>query len=241
MNTTSTIINFFIATLLVFTSSGLVAENGQQNSTEMAHGIDVSHYQGVVRWDQVKQQNITFAFVKATGGNTYIDPEFEHNWHSLRAEGIIRGAYHFFYPNEDATTQAQHFIDTIKGQGGMVAGDLPPVLDVEITDGMSSDQIVKGVSTWLNAVEQALGCQPIIYTAQYFANEYLGNHFSNYPLWIAEYTTRSQPILPEAWTPWSFWQYSENGHISGINGAVDMDKFNGSVTELKSFAQKLCP
>lgn len=235
-----------IATCLSLASSGLVAQNSEDTSKcqpsdqqQNVQGIDVSHYQGVIRWDQVKQSGITFAFAKATGGTTGTDPQFANNWHSLRSEGLIRGAYHFFYPNEDATQQAKHFIDTVTGQGGLNPGDLPPMLDVEITDNMDNSQIIQGITTWLNVVEQALGCQPIIYTNLSFANEYLGNSLSNYPLWIAEYEVNT-PTLPTGWQLWSFWQYSQYGIVPGVNGAVDRDKYNGSIANLKSFAKKLC-
>ncbi|MEK8017772.1 MAG: glycoside hydrolase family 25 protein [Candidatus Parabeggiatoa sp.] len=236
-----------MAALLSLTSSGLAAQccedtpKWQPSDQQSAHGIDVSYYQGVVKWDDVKQQGINFAFAKATGGNTYTDPEFANNWHSIRAEGVIRGAYHFFYPHDDATTQANHFIATLKGQGGLISGDLPPVLDVEITDSKSSSQIVQGMTTWLTVVEKALGCTPIIYVSSSFANEHLGDSFRNYPLWIANYTTHDKPTLPNAWSLWSLWQYSETGQITGVDGAVDVDKYNGSVASLKNFVQKLCP
>ncbi len=236
-----------MAALLTLTSSGLAAQScedtpqWQPSDQQSAHGIDVSHYQGAIKWDDVKQDGIVFAFAKATGGNTYTDPEFAHNWHNLRAEGMIRGAYHFFYPHDDATTQANHFIATVNGQGGLIPGDLPPVLDVKITDNMPNNQIVQGMTTWLTVVEQALGCKPIIYVSSSFANEHLGDNFSNYPLWIANYTTHDQPTLPNAWFIWSFWQYSQNGGVTGVDGAVDVDKYNGSVASLKNFAKKLCP
>jgi lysozyme len=86
----------------------------------------------------------------------------------------------------------------------------------------------EGMKTWLKIVEQTF-CQPIIYTNLSFANEHFGKDFQNYPLWIAEYTTNSQPTLPKAWNLWSFWQYSEAGYVTGVNGHVDQDKFNGSV------------
>lgn len=40
-------------------------------------GIDVSMYQGDIDWNEVKKQgHIKFAFIKATQGTSYIDPDF---------------------------------------------------------------------------------------------------------------------------------------------------------------------
>ena len=36
-------------------------------------GIDVSHYQGNIDWDMIKDQGIQFAYIKATEGSTYTD------------------------------------------------------------------------------------------------------------------------------------------------------------------------
>ena len=220
--------HLFIATLLL-------SSNGFAQQTL---GIDVSHYQGAVNWGQVKQHGIVFAFAKATGGTYYTDPEFSANWNGMRAEGIIRGAYHFYYPNEDATQQAENFVNVVgKLRKGL---DMPPVLDVELTEGMDSSQIQQGVATWLSYVQQKMGCTPIIYVDPSFANEYLGDRFSNYPLWVAEYTNAPAPSLPNAWSIWSFWQYSETGNVAGVSGAVDQDRYNGSVSNLKNFNNKLC-
>jgi len=47
-------------------------------------------------WKLVKNGGIGFSFAKATGGRTYMDPQFENNWNGMREAGLIRGAYHFF-------------------------------------------------------------------------------------------------------------------------------------------------
>ena len=50
-------------------------------------------------------------------------------------------------------------------------------------------------------------------------------------LWIANWTTASQPAVPAggwAGNGWSFWQHSSSGVVPGISGAVDLDRFNGS-------------
>lgn len=235
--------SLIFASILFVSSKPLLAASGKAATNliatdNTAYGIDVSHYQGLIRWDKVKQQGITFAFAKATGGIIYTDPEFEINWHAMRAEGIIRGAYHLFYPIEDANEQAQHFLEAL---GPVRKGiDLPPVLNVELTEGVDNAEMVKKITIWLNVVENALGCKPIIYLTQPFAATHLKNQFGDYPLWIAEYSTQANPSLPRAWHLWSFWQYSSDEKIDGIKGSVDVDKYNGSIKSLRTFIKKLC-
>jgi lysozyme len=195
-------------------------------------GIDVSHFQGVVDWQQVAQAGMAFAFAKATEGITYLDPQFATNWAGIQAAGLLRGAYHFFEANDDATAQAQHFLDTVQ----LTPGDLPPVLDIETTAGVSNEQIWSGVATWLQVVEQATGRQPILYTAPGFWSSHAPDlTLTRYPLWLADYAT--QPTLPTGWTSWLFWQHSQSGSVAGVAGAVDLDLFSGTLQQLHDLAR----
>jgi lysozyme len=194
-------------------------------------GIDVSHFQGVVDWQQVAKAGMSFAFAKATEGITYVDPQFATNWAGIKAAGLVRGAYHFFEANDDATAQAQHFLATVQ----LVPGDLPPVLDIETTAGVSDPQVWSGVATWLQIVEQATGRQPIIYTAPGFWNSQAPNlTLTRYPLWLADYA--AQAVLPHGWTSWLFWQHSQSGSVAGVTGAVDLDLFSGTLQQLQELA-----
>lgn len=195
-------------------------------------GIDVSHFQGTVDWRQVAAGSVGFGFAKATDGTEFVDPMFARNRDGMRAAGIPCGAYHFFRASRDAASQARLFVDTASWQ----PGDLPPVLDVELTDGAAPPDLADGIRTWLETVREAVACTPIIYTARSFWDANLSTGFSGYPLWIAEYGV-SRPVLPQGWNTWKFWQYSASGRVAGINGDVDLDRFAGSPSELKALTE----
>jgi len=200
------------------------------SSTTKLSGIDVSYYQGDVDWQSVKAAGVTFAFARATYGTSKVDPQFSTYWPAIKAAGIIRGAYHFYVSANDPAAQANLFLSTV---GSLDANDLPPVLDVESDSGTTN--LVSGVQTWLDTVEQKLGRTPIIYTGPSFWNEYMTSGFGNYPLWVAEYGV-SAPKQTNGWSTWAFWQYSESGSVAGIN-PVDLDYFNGSLNDLHAFIQ----
>jgi MYXO-CTERM domain-containing protein len=42
--------------------------------------------------------------------------------------------------------------------------------------------------------------------------------------------------MPNGWSGWKFWQYSDSGSVSGIPATVDLDEFNGSLADLQAFA-----
>jgi lysozyme len=195
---------------------------------DLVRGIDVSHWQGAIDWRAVEAGGIAFAFAKATEGATHTDPAFAANWAGMGGTRIIRGAYHFFRPQTDPAAQAAHFLRTVQ----LGASDLPPALDVEVTDGVDRATLVGRVLAWLDAVEQGTGKRPIVYTYQNFHDTHLAGSLAGYPLWIARYGG-TPPSVPG----WRFWQYSDAGSVSGIPAAVDLDWFNGSEAELRTFVQ----
>jgi lysozyme len=199
-------------------------------SSNQLSGIDVSKWQGPVDWKSVQQAGIAFAFVRATYGTAEVDSCFTDNWQGMKQAGIIRGAYHFFLAADDPVQQAEFFIRTV---GSLDPGDLPPVVDVESSSGVSSN-LGADVQTWLSTVEQGLGRRPIIYTAPSYWNANLTSAFGDYPLWVAEYGV-SSPRAVNGWANWTFWQYSSTGTTGGVNGSVDLDYFNGTDQQLAAF------
>ena len=197
------------------------------------HGIDVSHYQGKINWKAVKQNAKLFVYIKATGGINDVDPMFEENWNDSKANGVIRGAYHFFYPNEDPEAQASNFIRTV---GDLSIGDLPPVLDLEVTNNAEPEVISHNCLTMLQLLEAKYRVTPVVYTNPTFGNQYLDDRFVRFPLWIANYEA-NQPVIPNVWqqSGYAFWQYSESGKVNGVFGNVDLDIFNGTFDDLQKF------
>ncbi len=186
-------------------------------------GVDVSHYQKAIEWDTVAtKQTLDFAFVKATEGHDYRDSLFCRNWENLRRLGIRRGAYHFFRAYGCGYEQAANFLQTVE----MEPGDLAPVLDIELTDGIAPEILIEEARVWLDIVESNLGIRPIIYTNQFFYETYLAGHFEHHPLWIARYSDE-RPLLTTG-KRWSFWQYSNEGCLDGIPKKVDLNIFPGT-------------
>jgi GH25 family lysozyme M1 (1,4-beta-N-acetylmuramidase) len=208
-------------------------------------GIDVSYWNAGIDWPKVRAAGQRYVFAKATEGDFYADPTFDDNWRGAKSAGLLRGAYHFFRCNVDAKKQANKFIDYVKSMNDN--GELPPVLDLETNDGQTRDKIIARVKTWMEIVEEAFNRKPILYSRAFFLQDYFSeagggppDWARDHPLWLAEYPNiyveGSQPTLPRGWFKWTFWQYSQTGHVNGINAKVDMDVFNGTVQDLYQFA-----
>lgn len=197
-------------------------------------GIDISHYQGTIDWAAVRRDGIDFAFIKATEGTTNVDEQFTTNWHGAKEAGLARGAYHFFRPTLDGKAQAQHFLAHVK----YTKGDLPPVLDLEVTDDATAAAIRREALAWCTTVEAAWGVKPIIYTLPHYADSYLDSKLAAYPLWVVDLDLWLWPSESEGWPNWTFWQHSHHGSVSGIQGEVDLDVFYGSKVEFEALLGK---
>lgn len=220
----------------------VVVALGLTASTAVADelGVDVSHYQHnpSISWPAVAGEGVSFAFIKATEGVGYTNSYLAADWKASAAAGIYRGAYHFARPDTrtgDAAAEARYFVSVAGTQHA--AGDLPPVLDLETTGGLSVAALTAWTKTWLRTVEGLTGRTPIIYVSPSFWETNLGNSrdFTHYPLWVAHYGVAS-PRVPGGWPTWTFWQGTSTGRVTGITGNVDMNAFHGSLSELRALA-----
>lgn len=194
-------------------------------------GFDVSQYQGNIQWNEIRKIEDTFqlqfVFVRATAGKNKVDSQFKENWKQAKKHQFIRGAYHYYRPNENSIQQAENFIQTVK----LEPGDFPPVLDIEqLPKKQSLDSLKVGLKRWLTKVEKHYKVKPIIYSGESYYNDFLKKEFSDYPFWIANYNFwRNQPE-----SHWLLWQFTEKAQVSGIKGTVDVNIFNGDLIYLRS-------
>lgn len=199
------------------------------------HGIDISHYQGEIDWEQLKNAMIEgcpvrFVIIKSTEGASRLDDHFRENFNQVRDYGFIRGVYHFWSNKSSAREQAYYFLDKVH----LTEGDLPPVLDIEHKPADKSvDDFQRDVLTWLHIVEDKYHAKPIIYTYYKFKEKYLSAPvFDDYPYWIAHYYVDKVQYQGK----WKFWQHTDAGKLPGIKGYVDFNIYNGSFYDLR----KLC-
>lgn len=194
----------------------------------MSQAIDVSNHNGVINWDKVKASGVVQAWTKATEGLTFLDAYLQSNLSGMRGVGVADGTYHFARPAVgNAQRQADWYVDSVLKAGGF--GVLAPVLDIEVTGGLTKTQLTDWMTTWLQRVESRTGRVPVIYTYTSFGDEsFDSTEFSRYPLWIANYGV-PRTALPPGWSNWTYWQYTDKGHVDGIVGDVDMDYISGEV------------
>ncbi|MGQ7945217.1 glycoside hydrolase family 25 protein [Flavobacterium sp. WC2509] len=193
-------------------------------------GIDVSEYQGEIRWSYVDtiedKYPLRYVLIRATVGRDRLDRQFKRNWLGAKENKMIRGAYHYYRPNENSLEQAELFIKTVT----LKKGDLPPVLDIEkLPKEQSIERLKVGLKRWLKAVEKHYGVRPIIYSGEKYYDDFLKEEFSDYLFWIANYNFYREEIQDD----WLFWQFTEKAKVPGIDCKVDVNIYNGDLQQLE--------
>jgi GH25 family lysozyme M1 (1,4-beta-N-acetylmuramidase) len=203
-------------------------------------GIDVSHYNGDVDWDEVARSDAKFAYMKASDGNTWVDGTFERNWRGSRDVGLLHGAYHYARPGSNPEAQATHFASVV---GTAAWGELPPALDLETTNGLETRAVVAWTLAFLLKADALFGRRLMVYTGGLWRRT-LGDpevpEMRSRLLWTARYGSKD-PIVPRSWAGWDFWQFTDGGSgeivdIPGVDGPCDCDRYRGTLDELKALA-----
>jgi lysozyme len=179
-------------------------------------GIDVSHHQGTIDWQKVADDDVAFAFIKASEGGDHRDRLFVRNWNEAEAAGVKVGAYHFFTFCRSGRDQAANFLQVL----GERKGTLPVALDLEFGGNCAAKpdapEIRREIESFLEPVESQTGTPVVLYvTAEFWdAYKYI---LPSRPLWVRSIFRR--PSQSE----WAFWQYHHAGSVSGITGRVDLN------------------
>ena len=190
--------------------------------------IDISHWQGFPRFDEVRAAGVVACIMKATEGASYIDPNRATNYIAATKAGIACCTYHWLKPG-DAADQMRFYLDVVDPQPGERM-----VIDYE-EDGCTLADLHEAVD-FLKSDPR--GLQVTVYSGHLLKEQLNGDcdEFlaANTDLWLAQYADADNISWSTGTYPqWTLWQYSETGSVSGIDGgAVDLDKFNGSDADL---------
>jgi GH25 family lysozyme M1 (1,4-beta-N-acetylmuramidase) len=227
--------------------TALLWASGSDAATTRAKGLDVSNFQGSIAWAKVAKAGYRFVFGKATEGTSYTDKTYTANRNGSEAAGLVFGAYHFARPGgatvaaatAGAIKQADHFLAV----AGPQPGELPPVLDLEVTGSLPQQRLLAWTLAWLGEIDARTGVEPFLYTSPAFWKNNLGN--STAPaavgtgLWVAHWTSGGNPTVPaQNWngSGWKFWQWTDCVTVPGIKHCSDGDRLNGADPTLLAIA-----
>lgn len=190
-------------------------------------GIDISSHNGMINFKAAAADGISFAFLKASEGDTYRDTNFELYYSHATEAGIKLGAYHYFRFDVEGVPQALNFLNVVKGKNL----DLGMAIDVEDhgnAPGVPRETVVERLTTMIEYLNLR-GYRVILYSNRDGYYDYIEPDFRGMPLWICSFS--NPPIAAE----WTFWQFNHRGRVKGIAGDVDLNTFFGSQQEWVDF------
>lgn len=195
-------------------------------------GIDVSHHNPILNWESVMEQNITFAYIKATEGNSHLDRNYPYNYDLARKTNIRVGSYHFYTFGLCGKEQARHFLKTAQFN----TGDLIPAIDVEHStiniynkDKNYIDLVIQELKVLENELYNHFGIHPVIYTNKDCYKLYIQNNFPDNLIWMCDLHKEPSKDIEN----WRIWQFSHKGELPGIDGDIDLNYYRYSFEEFK--------
>ena len=194
-------------------------------------GIDVSAWQEKIDWENVKNDNIHFAIIRAafrgySEGTIKKDKYFDDNIKGATAVGIKVGAYFFSQAiNEKEAIEEADFIVSIINPYSL---DCPIIIDTEESsaphnsgraDSLSRNERTAVVKAFCEEVKNK-GYTPMIYASKsWFINKLNMDELKDYKCWVAQWDAKECTYNGE----WDIWQYTAKGSVAGITGRCDMD------------------
>lgn len=189
------------------------------------NGVDISSHQGNI---DLAALPIDFVIIKATEGNSYVNPYCDSKYQQAKSLNLLRGVYHFATGKTSGTVEADWFLKNIEGY----IGDAILILDWE------ASAVNKGVGyakEFLDRVYQKTGVKPLIYMNRSVIDSYDWSSVVNadYGLWLAtldgkEYNSYGEfPIVAICQT-WA-------KPMTGYNADIDQDIFYGREAAWKAY------
>jgi len=169
-------------------------------------GIDVSRWQGNINWDAIAihTSKVQFTGIRATISWGYTDSWFNRNWVEAKRVGIVRGAYHVVYPGVTPSRQMDNFFKAV----GNDLGELPLILDIELSHNKSPEEIGNTILQCATIIETKSGRKPLFYSRASFIDTYITGTrtpaawLNKYDWWLAHYLRSGEehpgpPKLPK--------------------------------------------
>ena len=221
---------------MYFNTNGEHVDNNKHEAGSIK-GIDVSQYQGNMDWSAVKNQGISFTFIRIGHGNHKIDPYFKQNITNANAVGIHTGVY--FYSTaksvEESKADAQWVIQQVQGYNV----SYPIAIDMEDNSqtSLGKQTLTDMTRAFCDEISSA-GYTPIVYCNENWAKNFIDfGQLSGYYKWIARYNGTYNENISR-----NIWQAGSTTLLAGITvNSVDIDfcytDFTKIVTPRTAYAE----
>lgn len=207
--------------------------------------IDVSSHQGTIK---IAPIDCDAVIVKATGGNSYVNPYCDDVVQQCNRLHKPFGFYHYAHEYGKVlppATEAKFFIANTKNyfKHGLVALDY----ETPINGRKYTQQDIEWTEQFINYVHQKTGVYCLLYISKSLVTS--AGNWSKVAkvagLWFAQYANNN----PMGWTnkPWAdnkstkpfnvvMQQFTSHGRIKGYNGNIDLSLFYGDTKTWNAYA-----
>ena len=163
----------------------------------MLRGIDVSAYQS----SSYGTDGLSFVFVKATEGRSYVNPKLSAQTKRARDAGLVVGFYHFLWPG-NLTAQADYFLKkTPEKAGDILAVDWETTGDGTHASNAEKDRFIRILR------EKRPDNRVVLYCNRHYWLNVDTTSYAGDGLWIADYVTAGKPRIQ---AKWRFHQYTDD-------------------------------
>lgn len=192
-----------------------VIKNYKANNNKI--GIDVSHWQGNIDFQKVKEANVEFVMIrvgirKGKDGKLTLDTKFKDNIAGFNKQKIPVGLY--FFSNAKNKKQAKEEARWVIKQIKKYKVDLPIAFDWENFSSyqdynLSFYHLTEIANTFMDTIEEA-GYNSMLYGSKNYLETIWFE--TNHPVWLAHYTSKTNYFKE-----YKMWQLCDNGKVNGID------------------------
>lgn len=190
-------------------------------AADIAHGIDVSRYQGDIDFEAVKAAGCDFVMLRAmiyNNGELGVDRKFEEYYADAKAAGLLIGVYYY---STDSTIEMLHeHCDELLAVLDGKELDLPVAFDWESWAHFQKYQMsiidINNLFYEFAGIMEENGYSTILYSSKYYL-EIIWEP-AGYDVWLAHYVKETSYE-----GDYTMWQTGSIGRIDGCDEDVDTD------------------
>lgn len=190
-------------------------------AADIAHGIDVSRYQGDIDFEAVKAAGCDFVMLRAmiyNNGELGKDKKFEEYYADAKAAGLLIGVYYY---STDSTIEMLHeHCDELLAVLDGKELDLPVAFDWESWAHFQKYQMsiidINNLFYEFAGIMEENGYSTILYSSKYYL-EIIWEP-AGYDVWLAHYVKETSYE-----GDYTMWQIGSIGRIDGCDEDVDTD------------------
>lgn len=199
-----TILSVFVILLNIafFFYRGQIWFNEPRKRDYPVRGAAIDQSLGKINWEIMSQQTISFVYVRATKGTSFVDEQYEQNRKNARKQDLLVGCWHEFDFRTDGQKQAEHFIEECGDMHGMLRPMVKltkyGVYNLKMKD---AEAVRDNLTAFLDTLEDYYGRKPVIMCDAACYKKYVQPYFSKYTLWTIDHFGKPDE---EGWAMWEF-------------------------------------